>query len=716
MLRSLWSGVSGMQAHQVALDVEGNNIANVNTTGFKYSRANFSDMLSQVNRIATSPYGGLGGQNDYSIGLGTSINSTTKIFGQGSIQDTTNKMDLAIGGDGFFIVSGNGGRTNAYTRDGAFGFDAAGNMVNNAGYIVQGWTRDLNSGSTSCYSDALYNVVDTTVPISGIKIEPKMVIPAKATTQVNLDANLTAGDTTDKLGCMYALDSTSVTAADGIAARYDSAGNKIQMAEDMGVLFNASGNALKLSEGQGVWVSYSQATATQAVAVATTGTITLNGTTITFTNDSTISGVSSLVAAQNAINAKKSETGVEAFATGGQLRLVNDNSLDGNASKKNVIITASGDALANFTAADNSITAFRYAYTTASDADSTSRLFRTTEDLRALLQQDANNIKHGGGYVDSTGTNASVKVTINKTGMFEILNQDDGDTTTGNLSLTVSSYYDTNVTSNVLFKSAMKGLNTGILVEGGSSTTSASLMAAKHTATTDIVDSLGNKHTLTITFRKVGPQEWSFSLHVPEPATFVNGSGERPNYFEGGRVTFGEDGGLTGMNPPTIQFNPKSGASSPQRIDLDFGVSGTFQGLTSTDKESSTGNIYQNGYQSGVLEDWRFDSNGVLIGEFSNGKDLALAQVAIASFTNNGGLQAEGSNLFSQTANSGEPVVGTAGSGGRGKISPSALEMSNVDLSRSLTQLIVVQRGFQANSKTVTTSDQILNTLLQLKQ
>jgi len=509
MLRSLWSGVSGMQAHQVALDVEGNNIANVNTTGFKYSRANFSDMLSQVNRIATSPYGGLGGQNDYSIGLGTSINSTTKIFGQGSIQDTTNKMDLAIGGDGFFIVSGNGGRTNAYTRDGAFGFDAAGNMVNNAGYIVQGWTRDLNSGSTSCYSDALYNVVDTTVPISGIKIEPKMVIPAKATTQVNLDANLTAGDTTDKLGCMYALDSTSVTAADGIAARYDSAGNKIQMAEDIGVLFNASGNALKLSEGQGVWVSYSQATATQAVAVATTGTITLNGTTITFTNDSTISGVSSLVAAQNAINAKKSETGVEAFATGGQLRLVNDNSLDGNASKKNVIITASGGALANFTAADNSITAFRYAYTTASDADSTSRLFRTTEDLRALLQQDANNIKHGGGYVDSTGTNASVKVTINKTGMFEILNQDDGDTTTGNLSLTVSSYYDTNVTSNVLFKSAMKGLNTGILVEGGSSTTSASLMAAKHTATTDIVDSLGNKHTLTVTFRKVGPQEWS---------------------------------------------------------------------------------------------------------------------------------------------------------------------------------------------------------------
>ena len=114
--------------------------------------------------------------------------------------------------------------------------------------------------------------------------------------------------------------------------------------------------------------------------------------------------------------------------------------------------------------------------------------------------------------------------------------------------------------------------------------------------------------------------------------------------------------------------------------------------------------------------DVRFDSNGTLLGGFSNGKTLALAQVALANFANNAGLQAEGGNVFSATGNSGQAVIGAANTGRRGNVSGSKLEMSNVDLSRSLTQLIVVQRGFQANSKAVTTSDQVLNTLLNLKQ
>ena len=88
----------------------------------------------------------------------------------------------------------------------------------------------------------------------------------------------------------------------------------------------------------------------------------------------------------------------------------------------------------------------------------------------------------------------------------------------------------------------------------------------------------------------------------------------------------------------------------------------------------------------------------------------------MAKFTNNNALESDGGNAFIQTSNSGDPIIGQAAVGGRGFIQASALEMSNVDLSRSLTQLIIIQRGFQANSKTITTSDQILNTLLQLKQ
>ena len=123
MLRSLWSGVSGMQAHQIALDIESNNIANVNTVGFKYSRASFVDMLSQTKLIATAPYKtGLGGQNDFSVGLGVGINATTKVFSQGSTQNTDVKTDMAIEGEGFFVISPDKGITLNYTRDGSFLF------------------------------------------------------------------------------------------------------------------------------------------------------------------------------------------------------------------------------------------------------------------------------------------------------------------------------------------------------------------------------------------------------------------------------------------------------------------------------------------------------------------------------------------------------------------------------------------------------------------
>jgi len=143
---------------------------------------------------------------------------------------------------------------------------------------------------------------------------------------------------------------------------------------------------------------------------------------------------------------------------------------------------------------------------------------------------------------------------------------------------------------------------------------------------------------------------------------------------------------------------------------------GKFDGLTSFEAPSSTSGQTQDGYPGGDLQQLVVDQTGTIIGVFTNGRSYSLAQVALAKFVNNEGLMSEGGTLFAASPNSGDPIVGTAGTGGRGSIQPSSLEMSNVDLSRSLTQLIVIQRGFQANSKTITTSDQMLNTLLQLKQ
>ena len=183
-----------------------------------------------------------------------------------------------------------------------------------------------------------------------------------------------------------------------------------------------------------------------------------------------------------------------------------------------------------------------------------------------------------------------------------------------------------------------------------------------------------------------------------------------------GYVKFNPDGSLNSYNPPTLIFNANNGSDTGQAVQLKFGNLNGFSGLTSFDAPSSTSGQTQDGYPGGDLQDLTIDQTGTIIGIFTNGRSYSLAQVAMAKFVNNEGLMHDGGSLFTASPNSGDPIIGTAGTGGRGTIQASALEMSNVDLTRSFTQLIVIQRGFQANSKTITTSDTMLQTLLDLKR
>ncbi|MCI5969142.1 flagellar hook protein FlgE, partial [Helicobacter sp.] len=344
MLRSLWSGVSGMQAHQIALDVESNNIANVNTNGFKYSRADFSTMVSQTRRSATIPYAGYGGVNDFSVGLGTGIETTTKVFSQGSLQNTDRKGDLALSGQGMFVVSNNGGYTNMYTRDGAFMFDAVGNLVNTSGFIVQGWVRDLSMLNCACGTGSL-NRVDSTGPVGNITIDPRLTIPAKKTSVVTGNINLTSGYKTQNIDCPSPLDSTNANNfAGGLERIYDTKDRQHEIPQDMGVMFNDAGEAMRLQEEQGVWISYQTATSRPLLLGgnlaqgAITTTVTINEQTITWTNNPA-DGTSHLLAAQRAINNLKDKTGVEAIVQGETLILQNKNQLDGDASNKNIRAT-----------------------------------------------------------------------------------------------------------------------------------------------------------------------------------------------------------------------------------------------------------------------------------------------------------------------------------------------------------------------------------------
>lgn len=833
MMRSLWAGVTGLQAHQIAMDVEGNNIANVNTTGFKYSRANFSDLLSQTAKIATAPQGELGGKNAMQIGLGTQISTVTKIFKQGSIETTDKTTDLAIQGDGFFIVSPDAGSTYKYTRSGDFTFDANGNFVDTNGYIAQGWVRDKVTGN-----------IDSTSPIGNITIPPGLTTPANPSTYIGVKANLDSGISVgNKISPVYQLDQyngwydkntdgtrnlAAGTAAsevhnenDAFDNYYNTSGKLVERGMDMGALFSATGDALSLRSGQGIWVSYAEAKWTSA-SVTTFGQLDIT------LNNTTISGpVSSLGDIMNAINEKKGVTGIEAQPSGtDQILLVNTNKNGTEESMKNIKLTLNGANTVNGLSNTVVNTAYQYAYSssynaTAADYDDTTvRQFTTTEDLRNFMQTDARlNVNYQASTVATTGAwggavalankNDGVAVIVNDKGQFQInnpsgdaINTDDGDIFGGTtlstartipagvaflagdfvnnsaapitiaaadnstgvaitipvggslltpftltnpvtlpigttfvnnlnidtvdqsqemyLSVTGLTNASTGVGVNPLFTTTMEGIQ-GAIPTGTSYRTSQGIYAASHASSIDVYDSLGSKHTVRLEFTKTGftdsgGTEWSVQISVPEPGKINSaGSTKQPENIITGTVSFNSDGSLSTFAPTNLTYTANNGSTPNQNIQLRFGTSTQFDGMTSFDKDSNTSGISQDGYAGGDLNGLSVDETGTVIGSFTNGRSFGLAQIAMATFTNNQGLESDGGNCFVQTSNSGDPIVGQASTGGKGKVQASSLEMSNVDLSRSLTQLIVIQRGYQANSKTITTADEMLNTLLQLK-
>lgn len=844
-MRSLWSGVSGLQAHQVAMDVEGNNISNVNTTGFKYSRADFGTMFSQTVKIATAPTDGRGGSNPLQIGLGVSVSSTTRIHSQGSVQTTDKNTDVAINGDGFFMVSDDGGLTRYLTRSGDFKLDAYGNFVNNAGFVVQGWNINWDTQS-----------IDSSRTPQNIFIDPGMHIPAAQSTEVAIKANLNSGLNIGTASRpLYSLDSvhgfnkkTNETKDEndtGTTQFYTTSKNAVEVTEkgvDAGSLFNANGTGLNLRDGQGIWVSYADAKYStnqlgvnafdpnlhqnQTAAFWGNGNqktrldIVING--VAIQND-TIGSIDEAIAYINTFTAPtdaREGTGVRAVknADGSGIDFVNDNA-DGttdNMKNINLVVNATNTAgeawTATWDAATNTfnqytsipqnnaslwtatggrsaqiITAHKYIYSSSpqtlppmynpdggftyipgtnaqppvwngTDAatigsqnyynavmngsllNTNIRTFHTTEDLRELLQRDARyGVDYdGSGKFAAADVNENVKVVVNSSGAFSLTNVNktsnspaltalggQGPLNFGphNMNFNITAYTDERgtVSTNDAFTKIFKGLD-GSFPAGNQVKQSELLKLSAFSAGLEIYDSLGSKHTLEVQFVKQsttqdGGNEWQMIIRVPEPAE-INTTGEGPNNIIVGTARFNNDGSLSNYNPRTINFSPNNGAAPNQQIKLSFGTSGSNDGLVSSNSASTLTGQATDGYTSGNLKPdaIRVDDKGNILGEFTNGKTFAVAKMAMASVANNSGLEEIGGNLFKVTANSGNIVVGEAGTGGRGEMKTSALEMSNVDLSRSLTELIIIQRGYQANSKTISTSDQMLQTLIQLKQ
>lgn len=178
MLRSLFSGITGLRAHQTMLDVTSNNIANVNTTGYKSSSTVFADTLSQLMSAAGTPTSTSGGTNPMQIGLGVQVSGIKSNFTQGSAQTTGVQTDLMIQGDGFFIVNNDG--MTQYTRAGSFSFDSTGNLVNPSGMLVQGYP-------------ATNGVVNPNAALQTINVPSTSIMPPQTSTTVTVAGNITAG-------------------------------------------------------------------------------------------------------------------------------------------------------------------------------------------------------------------------------------------------------------------------------------------------------------------------------------------------------------------------------------------------------------------------------------------------------------------------------------------------------------------------------------------
>jgi len=860
-MRSLWSGVSGLNAHQVAMDVEGNNIANVNTVGFKYSRTNFQNLLAQTVKSATAPQGTIGGKNPLQVGLGATVSAVETMFKQGSIQNTDKNTDMAISGDGFFVVSGDGGKTYKYTRAGDFTFDANGNFVDPNGYIVQGWLADPET-----------HTIDTASGVKPISIPPGLTTPAHATSKIQIKANLNSGDhisemsgtraTLDPLNDMNGIydangnvikltpDTDFISMAidkngDGVidtnteifkftygksvsdtdrkfttvkdlideinqiikdttgetpstqykvylngngqivdpenrikTEKYLSSTNSILQnvfkgldgpstttgsmkaiqnsfigADDVGELFNANGDAFNLEDGQGITANinglgenrkfiYSSTPINETEGCSSASGAYQSKTPITtdsneglhWTYDSNDKRAFYNVNEKIKITYGDSNNTAKTYVYGKDFQTISDLCCLINSDLSNLgvddivsvkdgkIVESNGSGIQDIevedsngnaadTTTDNRLGRLQAIFNGLNGSGDASNLikkndvyyFHDIEDLVYLWQLA---IDDSGDPLNSPSNNSG-KVNINKDGKIQIVN-----TSPNSFNIKISGYPDEDK-DNQLFTDAFSPIN-GTLAAGGVATTQ-NINAAIHTTSIDVFDSLGSKHTLTLHFRKWhtstnpnDPTVWKWYAEVPKPSTL-----DQPAF---GDIKFNPDGSLKSFNPPSLIFNPNNGAEPGQAVQLNFGDLGKFNGITSFEAPSSTSGQTQDGYPGGDLQQLVVDQTGTIIGVFTNGRSYSLAQVALAKFVNNEGLMSEGGTLFSASPNSGDPIIGTAGTGGRGTIQPSALEMSNVDLSRSLTQLIVIQRGFQANSKTITTSDQMLNTLLQLKQ
>ncbi|MEP6571537.1 MAG: flagellar hook-basal body complex protein [Gemmatimonadota bacterium] len=697
MMRSLFAGVSGLRNHQTRMDVIGNNIANVNTVGFKGSRVTFAEAFAQLLQGASRPPGDLGGTNPIQIGLGSKIGSIDQNFTQGNLESTGQSTDLAIQGDGLFVLSD--GSRSFYTRAGNFQLDANGRLVSPAnGFKVQGINADSNG------------VLSTGSATTDIALPFGKKSPARATTQVTMTGNLDArqqplGTILTTQGRVYAVEQTGSNGGKG---------------SDLSGLF-ASGAANAQILGMvpaGTTVTVNDGTTTKAFTYVTqdTGVGTLDYNSLSdlvaeINNTFGAAGTNTMTAAQNNAN------GALSFTAGG--------------APINLTLTSSNPALLKALGAANGALA---AAGTA-NTDQFSHIATATDlitDLRNGAGQSLGLAAGGAIVIDGnkggtavTAGNVAVAAGSTYGQLLSAINTTLGvtnlsgaaiDTTSGAMTVTGDGGVVNAITGLNVRSAAAGATNFNAVFDSrpGNFVEQQAASDVTHDVAITVYDSIGDPVSLSMKFTKdpTAQNQWLWQASVPAPGTVTGGGSGSVTFDSNGRLqTFSYNGGGN-----SLQFDPGTGASSPVDIKLDSGALGDINGLSQFASPSNAVASAQDGYAMGNLQDISVDARGVITGYFTNGVNQTLAQIALATFNNPTGLLRNGNNMYAESANSGGAIVGFAGTSSQSSITPGALESSNVDLSEEFTNMIIAQRGFQANARVITTADEMLNELVNLKR
>jgi len=649
MLRSLMSGVSGVKGHQTLLDVVGDNISNANTAGFKKSSVNFQELMSQTEKSATAPGAEKGGTNPNQVGLGMSIGSVIVDHSQGNINYTGAKGDIAIEGDGFFVVEQ--GTNKVYTRAGAFILDGNGDMVQSgSGFRLQGFTMSddpLNPGTKIVGTD----LADINIPVG-------QKIPAKATTTVGFRCNLDS-----RMGTILPM---------GLSA------NDVVFQGNIG---DVQYDSITFSEGA-TTANFLTATFTTAAGTQIPVNFEITGVNPTF-------GLPILADASANLDGALGDETIRFDDTTGRISVVSGAGTvlwtgDLGAALDYQVVNVndgSGGTLQYLAQFDDLASGGRRivlvgqgAFTAADPADpDIIAMERVTLDLEA---------DDDGTFIVPAGTQVTLGGTANP--------------------------QDVDVASTTL------GMGIA-LVQDGTTIKSFDLQTASlHSTKFNIFDGQGNSYTLETSWEKVDNNVWRWRAWLPDtPGISLSDNTGLVEFNPSGLVDYG-----TGASTITVNF-ASLGAPDSQIL-LDFtgqamGVSPT-DAITQFGSSFTTKEYFQDGYRMGVLQDYSVGSDGVIRGVYDNGQTQSLYTIALAVFSNPSGLEKMGSGAYRDTANSGIPQILKPMEGGAGNLAGKSLEASNVDLTSEFVNLIKAQRGFQASARVITTSDQILEELMNLKR